>query len=1073
MKRFPPFGLDAVNQCLWRDDVRVPLMPKPFAVLQYLVDHSGRLVTHDELLSALWPDTHVQPEVLRRYVLEIRRALGDDAEAPRFVQTFPKRGYQFIAPIADPAVTAVGNLVSEPSSTFVGRAAARTALNAHLSTARGGRRQLVFVVGEPGIGKTCLMDVFQNDVSAHAASRTARGHCAEGFGSKEPYYPILEALAQLIRGEAGRSVVEVLAAHAPTWLVQFPSLVRTDQQAALQREIAGATRERMVRELCEALEILTQPSSLTLVVVLEDLQWVDRSTLDLISTVARRREPARLLVVGTLRPADLILAEHPLKSLKQDLLLHRLCHEIPLERLQESDAAAYLLAAGASADVSEGLARVIHRHSDGNPLFMIAMLDHLEQQGILRRASDGWTTAVALDEVNPGLPDTLKQMLEIQLQHATDAEQELLMCASVVGLRFTLWSIEMMLAPAAGDYEAMCRTLAERQQFIRFSGIRDRPDGGPTAEYQFRHALYREVLKRRLAPGQRMDYHRRLAQGFDALATGPAWDVASEIALHFEEAREYEHAIRYLSVAAQNATRRYAHHESVATLEHARALVPRLAPERQAPVELQLLEQAGNALYAMGNMTRSAEAYDEMARRAAAAGQLAVQAEALVRHTHTAEAIPFLLRAVEIDPNLVSAYTNLSRIYSNLGEADRARVYARLAFERREHATDRERLSIEYQFHYEVTGDQSRATETLKRWKRAFPTEFQPVNSLTLIHNFLGRFERAIEEGEEAVRRDPQHGYPYSNLAHAYRGLGRYDDARGIAERAVALGIETLPTRRLLFQLAMLSGDADTAAAHVEWSRDKPREYDMVGARAQVAGWFGRAREARRLYAEAAELASRRNLPDVGANHLAWATWMELAHGWHEQARAGAFEVLSRSSGYDSRLRVALVLALTGCPGEAEAIVVELTRANPDHTLINAVLAPIVRAALDLARADPKKAIETLQMTASYERGFIAALAPLYLRAQAQLMLGAGNAAVDAFQRLLDTRGSDPFSAFHGVALVGLARAHALAGDVRASRAAYERFFVTWATADPDVPILQQARTECGQLPPGKATEEI
>ena len=159
-----------------------------------------------------------------------------------------------------------------------------------------------------------------------------------------------------------------MATNAPTWLIQFPSLIRPDQQAALQREILGATRERMVRELCEALEVITQ--TMPLVIVLEDLHWVDHSTLDVISAIARRREPAKLLVLGTFRPADLILSESPLKALKQDLLLHRLSHEVELDRLRESDVADYLAAEFAPGDLPAGLAAVIHRHSDGNPLFM-------------------------------------------------------------------------------------------------------------------------------------------------------------------------------------------------------------------------------------------------------------------------------------------------------------------------------------------------------------------------------------------------------------------------------------------------------------------------------------------------------------------------------------------------------------------------------------------------------------------------------------------------------------------------------------------------------------------------------
>src|SRR5262249_47386627 len=160
------------------------------------------------------------------------------------------------------------------------------------------------------------------------------------FGGKEPYYPLLEALGVVARGPFKTLVVDTLATNAPTWLIQFPSLVRADQQAALQREIQGATRERMVRELCEALEEISQ--TVPLVLILEDLHWVDRATVDVISAIARRREPAKLLLVGTFRPADLILSESPLKALKHDLQLHHLSHDVELERLRERDVADYV-----------------------------------------------------------------------------------------------------------------------------------------------------------------------------------------------------------------------------------------------------------------------------------------------------------------------------------------------------------------------------------------------------------------------------------------------------------------------------------------------------------------------------------------------------------------------------------------------------------------------------------------------------------------------------------------------------------------------------------------------------------
>ena len=1060
MKSFHPFRLDEANQCLWRGDTRVSLMPKPFAVLQYLVDHAGRLITHDELMNAIWPDTFVQPEVLRRYILEIRKALGDQAGTPRFIQTRPKLGYQFIAPVMNDDPTRIAAPEATALPRLVGRDTALAELRRYLTIALGGKRQIAFVVGEPGIGKTSLVDAFQREAATRPGVSIARGQSLEGFAGKEPYYPIFEALGQLSRGDSSALVLDALASNAPTWLIQFPSLVRADLRADLLRQTAGATRERMVRELCEALERITRERALVL--VLEDLHWADHSTIDLMSAIGRRREPARLLIVGTIRPADLILSESPLKALKQDLVVHRLAHELALDPLSESDVAAYLAAEFNDDEALGELTALVYRQSDGNPLFMTAMLDHLTQQGVLSRELGRWRLTTPIERINPGVPETLKQMLELQMQHLSDRQRQLLKCASVAGQRFTAWSLATMLVTDVSEPEDACALLAERQQVVKFSGTRDLSEQLSTTAYEFRHSLYRDVLYRALNPALRVTYHRRLADGLEQLRSPVDPELAAELALHCEEGREYARAIRHLMLAAHNATRRYAHDEAIAVFEHARELLPNVSNDERAQLELQILHQMGNVFYALGSIDRSADTYRLLASRAAAAGLLAAQADALLRLPHAAASIPFFLRALEIQPTFAAAHVNLSRIYSNLGEAAEARQFAKRAYDLLGNVGERDRLSILYQYHFEVTGNQLHATDTLERWKATFPDEYEPVNSLAHIHILLGRFERAIAEGHQAIERNPSHGYPYSNLAHAYRGIGRLVEAGRVAHEAVARGIETLPTRRLLYQLAIINGDEAAAAAHVQWARDKPREFDMVGARAQVLAWSGRVREARRAFTQCERMATSLDLAESSHSYLAWATWMELTYGNTAKARHDAECLLERNPGYDVRLRAALTLALCGGADQAEVIAEELTASNPEHTFINSVLAPLVRAGVALDRKRPDRAIEQLEPVRPYELGLVAWLVPVYLRARSFLSLGSAKLAAEEFQRLVDHRGVDPFSPFHAVAPMGLARARAMAGDIEGNRQAYEEFLARWATADDDIPVLQEARREYG-----------
>src|SRR4029077_8574507 len=245
MKVFQSFRLDPANQCLWHGENRVTLAPKAFDVLRYLVEHSGRLVTQDEILEALWPETYVNPELIKKYILGIRKVLGDRHDKPEFIETFPKRGYQFVAAVSDECAASSHSFSIKG---IVGRKTALAELGACLASALRGQRQLVFVTGEAGIGKTTLVYAFHQQASFQPNLRIARGQCVEGFGGKEAYYPVLEALGQLIRDSGDSRVAQTLGKRAPTWLSQFPSLIKAEQREALQKEILGATRERMVRE---------------------------------------------------------------------------------------------------------------------------------------------------------------------------------------------------------------------------------------------------------------------------------------------------------------------------------------------------------------------------------------------------------------------------------------------------------------------------------------------------------------------------------------------------------------------------------------------------------------------------------------------------------------------------------------------------------------------------------------------------------------------------------------------------------------------------------------------------------
>jgi DNA-binding winged helix-turn-helix (wHTH) protein/tetratricopeptide (TPR) repeat protein len=631
MWEFPPFRLDTVNQCLWRredkEDERISLTPKAFAMLNYLVEHPGRLITQDELLEALWPGTFVQPEVLKSHILDLRSALGDDARNPRFIQTLPRRGYQFIAAVSDPAAEA--KLTPElPSRKLVGRDAALAELKQCVERSSQNHRQIVFITGEPGIGKTTVTDEFlRRSVVDFPGLRIARGQCVEGYGSKEAYYPVLEAVGQLCSGSVKHALVQILAEQAPTWLVQFPSLVRREQRQTLQREILGATRERMLREICEALETIASEKPLCL--VLEDLHWADPSTVDLISALARRRASGKLMLIGTYRPVDVALAGHPLKTLKQDLLLHHLCHEIALEPLQESEVAEYLALETPEFSVPEGLAELIYRHSEGNPMFMVAALDHMCDRSLIALEEGSWQIKVPLEKIDLAAPESLRQMIELQIERLSPEEQRVLEVASALR-KFPL-SVTMAAAVSKMEpdtVEELLEGVARRHQVISPAGFRDYKTGTSPC-YEFVHVLYRDVLYSRIGSSRKRKLHLSIAESGEALDVSFQADVAAEGAYQFEQGGDWQRAVKYLLLAADTAGRRFEPRQATEILEHALELVNKIQEADRSKSEIEILQKLAGLYSAMFD-PRSVELYETLRTRAAHYGLLDVEIRALL-----------------------------------------------------------------------------------------------------------------------------------------------------------------------------------------------------------------------------------------------------------------------------------------------------------------------------------------------------------------------------------------------------------------------------------------------------------
>jgi DNA-binding winged helix-turn-helix (wHTH) protein/predicted ATPase len=602
---FRPFRLDVGTGSLWRDEELVPLPPKAVAVLAALVTQAGQVVTKEALFEAAWPDTAVTDGVLKGCIRQIRRALGERAGAASSIATVHRRGYRFCArvtPIEGPASgavpggrgVAIGPLAPSPvvaSSPpgLVGREAELAQLRQWWAQACQGRRQVVFVTGEAGIGKTTLVDAFVAQMAAAEVVWSARGQCIEHYGEGEAYLPLLEALGQLGRGPDGARLVALLRQSAPTWLVHLPALVPAADDEAVRRRAGGATRERMLRELAEAVAGLA--AQRPLVLLLEDLHWSDRATLDWLAAVARRREVARLLVLGTYRPAEAVVHAHPVRQVTEELLLHGQGMEVPLGGLAEPEVAAYLTQRFGAGARPERLARGLQQRTEGNPLFLVTVVDELVRRGVVRQGPAGWELVGGVEAAMVGVPESLRQLIDRQLAPLPREAQQILEAAGVVGVEFTAAAVAAGVEQAAERVEEWCTTWARREQFVRTHGVVEWPDGTVTAGYGFRHALYREILYERVPISRRMRWHRQIGRRLEAGYGPRAREVAPELAEHFVRGRDSGRAVSYLQMAGTQAMQRSAHQAALQHLTQALELLATLpaTPLRtQQEIELQL-----------------------------------------------------------------------------------------------------------------------------------------------------------------------------------------------------------------------------------------------------------------------------------------------------------------------------------------------------------------------------------------------------------------------------------------------------------------------------------------------------
>lgn len=570
--RFGPFRLHP-TQGLSRDEREIRVTPKSLALLQALAARAGEIVTKDDLFRLVWPNTLVTEAALSSCILELRRALHDDARRPSYIETVHRRGYRLLTPChaeaADPATWPSADWLQRAAEPLVGREAELEELSRAGARVLDGATEVVFVTGEDGIGKTALAETFLAGVAGEGTPPICAVACDEESGRGDAYRPLLDALARLC-GSSGHADNEaILRRCAPTWLAELPCRGTPAEWQALRQRTSGATCRRMQRELRDALEALTDAEPLVLFI--DDLQWSDAATLDWIAWFAVNPGSAAVLLVATVRQDEAGGNDPALRM---------------IEALRASAGATVLDLGPLDPDAVSGfvrrrlpvppeghrgvdrLERRWYRHTEGRPFFLACLCEQVAHP----QAREDRDRRMRIDgRSDRELPGTLREAVERQFARLPDLERSVLEVASLAGDRFSGAEVAAGAGLPMAEVNETLACLAQDGRFLRPGPMLVWPDGTSAPGFRFTHHLRRSAIRERLSPHRRASLHGRIGRRLEAAWGDRATEIAGLLASHFEHEADPSRAVARLHEAGALGRRRSAH--AVARRHFRRALV--------------------------------------------------------------------------------------------------------------------------------------------------------------------------------------------------------------------------------------------------------------------------------------------------------------------------------------------------------------------------------------------------------------------------------------------------------------------------------------------------------------------
>jgi DNA-binding winged helix-turn-helix (wHTH) protein/predicted ATPase len=857
--RFEEFELDTDAFELRRAGESVRLEPQVFGVLACLVGRHERLVSRDELLDEVWGTRFVSDATVASRVKAARRAIGDDGTAQRLIRTVTGRGYRFVGGVetVDHGPPARESLAPCPVE-LVGREGQLSVLGEQRRAAESGSARVVLVTGEAGSGKTALVDLFRAGLGVGWCVWI--GHCLPLSAGADPYGPFLEALSSAMKADP--AVVDALAAHAPTWLVQLPVPLGPETADALASRALGATQGRIVREFVGAVEALSERRPVVL--VLEDLHWADEPSLRLVEAIARMRAGARLLVIGTLRRGEGRVAGESFDGVVEELALRDLVVQVPATSLSEAEVGAYVRGRFEAETIPGWLPALVVERTGGNPLFVRCLLDSWLHEG--RVVAEAGVLAVSpRDELARDVPPTIRRLIETEIARCGREERRVLEAASVAGVQFSAAEVAACTARSLDEVDVVLTSLAAEGGVLRRRQESAWPDGTRCGGYLFAHELYRDGVYQRVPPSRRGELHGFIGRRLE-LAYGEASEqfFAAQLAHHFVEAGDARRAVKYLRAAASQSLARSAHAEAARQAEQALALVASLSdPAEAAEREIGLrsiLAVAHAALHGWGSS----------------------EIETSYRRARE------LADATGADAGLPAVVYGLATLHEYRGEYERSEALMTEHLDQGPNALVPEALellacstfhqgrfvpSLEFAERALTAYDQSLTSAYLARYGESPAVNYHCWAALSLW--FLGREADSLAEIGAALEAADEHAYSLTTALAQAAFLHQFrrdpTEARRWAEETIEIAAEhdfpfriaqgTIVRGWTLAALGDLERGADELAHGLELYRATGAGMDVpyyLGLCAEVALWRSRSDEALELLAQARELLPQR-----------------------------------------------------------------------------------------------------------------------------------------------------------------------------------------------------------------------